>query len=118
MLGDFNMLNTFRLQNGFKLKQIIKFPTRGQNILDLILRNLKSFHGDPIKLPPFGLSDHVSIKVLPLTRSLFPKPTFRINLRDLRPTKRLTLRKYLEEVDVNTLVNDQISCEKRLKYLN
>ena len=113
MLGDFNKLNTFRLQNGFKLKQIIKFPTRGQNTLDLILTNLKSFYGDPIKLPPFGLSDHVSIQVLPLTRSLFPKPTFRINSRDLRPTKRLALSKYLEEVDVNTLVNDQISCEKK-----
>ena len=113
MLGDFNKLNTFGLQNGFKLKQIIKFPTRGQNTLDLILSNLNSFYGDPIKLPSFGLSDHVSIKVLPLTRSLFPKPIYRIKSRDLRPTTRLALRKYLEEVDINTLVNDQISCEKK-----
>ena len=70
MLEDFNKLNTFRLRNGFKLKQIIKFPTRGQNTLDLILTTLKSFYGDPNKLLPFGLSDHVSIKVLPLTRSV------------------------------------------------
>ena len=117
MLEDFNKLNTFRLRNGFKLKQIIKFPTRGQNTLDLILTNLKSFYGDPKKLPPFGLSDHFSIKVLPLTRSLFSKPTFRINSRDLRPTKCLALRKYLEEVSVNTLVNDQISCEKKAEIL-
>ena len=78
---------------------------------------MKSFYGGPNKLPPFGLSDHVSVKVLPLTRSLFPKPTFRINSRDLRPTKCLALRKYLEEVGVNTLVNDQISCEKKAKIL-
>ena len=45
MLGDFNKLNTFRLQNAFKLKQIIKFSTRGQNTLDLILTNSKSFTG-------------------------------------------------------------------------
>ena len=117
MLGDFNKFNTFRLRNGFNLKQIINFPTRGQSTLDLILTNMKSFYGDPIKLPPFGLSDHVSIKVLPLARSLFPKPTFRINSRDLRPTKRLALSKYLEEVDVNALVNVQVSCEKKVEIL-
>ena len=93
MLGDFNKLITFSLRNRFNLKQIINFPTRGQNTSDLILTNMKSFYGDPIKLPPFGFSDHVSIKVLSLARSLFPKPAYRINSRDSRPSTNLMRKK-------------------------
>jgi hypothetical protein len=37
LLGDFNMLDMSRLRNNFQLKQIIKFQTRGQDKLDLIL---------------------------------------------------------------------------------
>ncbi len=35
LLGDFNKLKVSRIKNAFNLKQIIKFPTRGGNILDL-----------------------------------------------------------------------------------
>ena len=34
ILGDFNHLNISRLITNFKLKQIINFPTCGQNMLD------------------------------------------------------------------------------------
>ena len=37
IVGDFNRLNTKRLQNSFDLKQIVKFPTRGDKIMDLVL---------------------------------------------------------------------------------
>ena len=46
----------------------VKFPTRGLNTLDLILTNLNDYYDTPIKLPPFGLSDHVTIEVQPLAR--------------------------------------------------
>jgi hypothetical protein len=35
--GDFNKLNVRLLKNSFKLRQIVNFRTRGNNILDLIL---------------------------------------------------------------------------------
>ena len=42
--GDFNHLNVKRLENHFKLKQIVKFPTRGENILDLVLTNMEKYY--------------------------------------------------------------------------
>ena len=44
IVGDFNRLNTKRLQNSFDLKQIVKFPTRGDKILDLVLTNLREIY--------------------------------------------------------------------------
>ena len=115
LLGDFNKLKVSRIQNAFKLKQVVKFPTRGRNILDLILTDLDKFYDSPRKLPPFGLSDHDSVFVPPLARSQVPNPTYRTKSRDLRPTKRLALTRYLEEVNVNQLVNKQISCDDKAK---
>ena len=48
--GDFNRLNTGRLQNHFKLKQLVKFPTRGDAVLDLVLTNM-SDHFSSIATP-------------------------------------------------------------------
>ena len=84
LLGDFNKLNISRLKNNFKLKQIFKFATRGQNKLDLILTNLKDYYENPTTLPPFGLSDHVTVKVLPLKRSATSTPKTRVKVRDMR----------------------------------
>ncbi len=70
LLGDFNNLNVSRLKRNFRLKQIVNFPTRGRNVLDLILTNLRDYYTSPTKLAPFGLSDHVTIKVSPLHRSI------------------------------------------------
>ena len=50
LLGDFNKLKVSRIQNTFKLKQVVKFPTRGRNILDLILTDLDKFYDSPRKL--------------------------------------------------------------------
>ena len=95
ILGDFNQLKTSRLQNSFKLKQLVKFPTRGQNILDLIMTNIGSYYQKPKKLSPFGLSDHATIEIQPLSRSEFPKVSIKTKSRDLRVTNRLALRRYL-----------------------
>ena len=38
-------------KNSFKLHQIVNFPTRGNNILDLILTNRKKVYDPPITSP-------------------------------------------------------------------
>ena len=58
LAGDFNCLNTAQITIQFHLKQLVKFPTRGERTLDLILTNLNKFYQAPTKDPPFGLSDH------------------------------------------------------------
>ena len=114
ILGDFNKLNLSRIKNSFKLSQIVKFPTRGPSSLDLILTNMKQFYDELSKRPPFGLSDHVSIEVQPLKRSANQTDKFYTISRDLRPTKRLLMRKYLEEVDIQSLINMQPSCKTKV----
>ena len=42
--GDFNCLNINQITNQFRLKQLVKFPTRGERTLDLILTNLAKFY--------------------------------------------------------------------------
>jgi hypothetical protein len=59
--GDFNRLNVTRLLNHFRLKQIVKIPTRNDATLDLILTNMHKFYNPPQGYPGFGLSDHNTI---------------------------------------------------------
>ena len=77
------------LQNSFDLKQIVKFPTRGDKILDLVLTNLREYYKDPIQRPPHGLSDHMSVEVQPKDRSQLPDSRSTIKTRDLKPSNRL-----------------------------
>ena len=104
LLGDFNKLKVSRIKNAFNLKQMIKFPTRGGNILDLVLTDLDRFYDNPRKLPPFGLLDHDTIMVQPRVRLHVPKVRLHTKSRDLRPTKRLAFRQYLEEVKTKSCV--------------
>ncbi|CAB4012721.1 Hypothetical predicted protein [Paramuricea clavata] len=64
LLGDFNKLNVSGFSRHFRLKQLVKFPTRGNNTLDLILTDLKEYYSTPEKLSSFGLSDHLTIERL------------------------------------------------------
>ena len=117
ILGEFNKLNFSRLRNAFKLCQIVKFPTRGPNFLDLIFTNMKVFYDDPIERPPFDLSDHGTVETQPLQGSQIRKPKLCIKSKDLRPTKRLAMRKYLKEVDVKLIINAERSCERKTQML-
>ena len=52
--GDFNKLNIKLLKRNFQLKQLVRSPTRGSNLLDLVLTNLHIYY-DPTSieiLPP------------------------------------------------------------------
>ena len=58
--GDFNRLNISRLMGQFKMKQLVRTPTRGECILDLIIKNMPQVCDKNLVqiFPPFGLSDH------------------------------------------------------------
>jgi hypothetical protein len=57
-----------QITNQFRLKQLVKFPTRGERTLDLILTNSAKFYQNPEKKPPFGLSDHFTVTIFPNLR--------------------------------------------------
>ena len=120
LLGDFNKLPVSKLNYNYNLCQLMKFPTRGRNTLDLVVTNLYDFYDQPERYAPFGLSDHVSIV-------LGPKKTQQIELskackivtkkRDLRPSVRLAFQKYLDLLDIPSLFDQESSCVQKTSLL-
>ena len=92
---------------------MVKFPTRGSSFLDLVLTNMKMFYDEPTKRPPFGLSDHLSVEIQPLKRPSSQRAKFYTISRDSRPTKRLIMRKYLEEVRIEGLIESKTHVMQR-----
>lgn len=117
IVGDFNRLNMTRLKNSYDLKQIVKFPTRGKRTLDLILTNLNHFYKDPVQRPPHGLSDHMSVELQPKERCLLPSQRLTVVSRDLKPSNRLAMRMYLQEVDVPALISTVNTCAEKTSLL-
>jgi hypothetical protein len=110
-------LNLSRIKNACGLKQIVPFPSRGESKLDLVYRNLSVFFEVPNKLPPFWMADHDTVKFQPLAIQAYPRCKLVLKSSDLRMTKRLAMRKYLDEVDLNQLVATMDSCEEKTKTL-
>ena len=109
--GDFNRLDATRLKRHFHLKQIVKTPTRKDVILDLVLANL---HDKPQTFPPFGLSDHNTISASSLARKPGTAPDKFILKRDLRPSRKAEMGRYLCSLDWPSLFSSFVSCDDLL----
>ena len=68
ILGDFDRLNISQVKSNYGLRQLVNFPTRGRNTLDLVLTNLYEYYDQPT---PFSLSDHMSVELKPKNRIQF-----------------------------------------------
>ena len=112
LLGDLKKLNTARLRTGYDLKQLVKFHTRGNNVLDILLTNLSTFFHQPTRRAPYGLSDHMCIEIDRI--ALHENNTV---MRDLRPTCGLAMRQYLKQVDMPILLDRVKSCGQKTLLL-
>ena len=115
LCGDFNRLNTRRLTTQFKLKQLVDKPTRGDQILDLVLTNLPQLYDSNAvqTFPPFGMSDHNVVLVRPKARPKGNGCSMRTTARrDTRPSRKLELGRYLSSIDWSPVNGDD--CEARL----
>ena len=113
LAGDFNQLDFKSTAKLFNLKPAINFPTRGTNTLDQIFTNLKNFYNPAESGPPFGLSDHVTITMIPAKRvNLRPQKTT-IKVRDKRPSNVASLGRFLLNIPwENTLSSLRSSDDK------
>ena len=59
--GDFNTLDFSDVLAHHKLKQIVRDPTRGNSILDLILTDICNRYDKPVTSANLGTSDHGSV---------------------------------------------------------
>lgn len=48
LLGDFNTLDVTNILTNYTLKQLVREPTRGNSILDLVISNLASYYTKPV----------------------------------------------------------------------
>ena len=89
--GDFNRLNFNCLLNQFRLKQLVRKPTRGSKILDLILTNMSQAYDKQFVdiYPLFGLSDHNAILLYPKLRSPLISSRRTVKRRESRPSKKI-----------------------------
>lgn len=75
--GDFNKLCHRNLCRRFKLKSLVRAPTRGNNILDQILTNMDSLFEHTLHIPPLGKSDHQCLLIKPRCQQSKLKPISR-----------------------------------------
>ena len=84
----------------FKMKQLARFPTRGDRILDLGLTNLpQTYDKNGLEIiPPFGLSDHNVVLLNPKVRSRQEGSSRKvITKQDTRISRKLELGRYFKE---------------------
>ena len=110
--GYFNKLDAKSTMRLFQLKHLIKFPTRGANTF---FTNLSDFYANVKRLPPFGLSDHLTIVMPPKVREKCGKLKSKvIKIRDKRPSKKSSVGRYLSNIPWANLLSDDKSCEEKL----
>ena len=115
LTGDFNRLNISRLLHQFKLKQLVSTPTRGHQILDLIITNMPNLYDKKHmqSFSPFGLSDHLVLLLQPKLRTVRTTSRRVVTRRDTRSSRKQELGRYLSSIDWSfvELVN---GCENKL----
>jgi len=76
--GDFNLLQTTQFNKYLNLSQMVKDPTRKNNILDKIFTNCSALNASPMILPPVGRSDHSCVLVRPALYNACNKTVSRV----------------------------------------
>ena len=116
--GDFNNLPISTLMRQFRLKQLVKFPTRCSNTLDLILTKFPQYYGIPTKLPPFGLSDHFTVVVEPKFRQEKSKSTSHIMVRRKNSSSIRNLGIVLSSINWDIVFQDHSSSNQMSESFN
>lgn len=116
--GDFNHLNINRILYQFKMKQLVKINTRGNNILDLIITNIPQYYEkDNLQsFPPFGLSDHNVLLLTPKDRPTSANRRKTILKRNLSVARKNELGRYLSSINWD-IIDSGKTCEEKLSFL-
>ena len=99
LMGDFNHFECKPLCRHASLKHIIKTPTRGSAILDLMMTNLKAWYNEPEVLPALGLSDHHSILTTPSQQPHRPNKLKKTVVRQRKPSAVAAFGRFLTDIN-------------------
>ena len=113
LAGDFNRCPVSTILRHFTLKQIVKQPTRGNAILDLILTNMSNFCNTPLVLPPIGLSDHNSV-LCSYKNATIKNAHMKVQIRQGNNAAKTAFGKWLNDFNWTGLYYTS-SCEQKLE---
>ena len=113
LAGDFNRCPVSTILRHFTLKQIVKQPTRGNAILDLILTNMSNFCNTPLVLPPIGLSDHNSV-LCSYKNAATKNARTKVKIRQGNNAAKTAFGKWLTDFNWTGLYHT-FSCEQKLE---
>ena len=103
--GDFNDLDTENITNILPLEQIVNFPTRGDNCLDLIFTDISEYSKSGCRpLPPILTNDHIAIHVPSTNRIPSPRYTT-IKKRNITPATKIAVTEELSTLSWTDLRN-------------
>ena len=66
---------------------------------------MPTFYEKPVKSSPFGLSDHCTITISPISKTKGNNKPVKIVSRDSRPSKKDQLGRYLSSIDWSILAS-------------
>ena len=116
---DFNRLEVRSITKHFRLKQIMKKPTRrNAAILDLALTNLHIYYDEPRSFLPFGVSDHNIVTAEPKVKDNSRCSTKILLKRDRLVSRRTVFGRYLSVVDWYIPFSSIENCEDTLNVFH
>ena len=116
--GDFNRFDTRPIERHFRLKQIVKIPTRKDAMLDRVLTNLHRVSVPSQGVPPFGLSDHNTITAEAKVRDNSRHQSRFVFKRDKRESREAELGRYLCAIDWTMLFSSANCRQEMLDIFN
>ena len=118
LTGDFKQFKHRQLCCSFSLKQIVKRPTRGSNVLDKIFTNFSKFYNVPDVVPPVGFTDHNSATLLLLTPLNHCKNLGTVRfIRDAHPANRRLIAEVLSHINWSPMYHMN-SCNDQFQYFS
>ena len=91
---------------------VIKFT------VDQIFINIKDFYNPPTANPPFGLSDHVTVTVVPKVREKIEQARKTMKVHPKRQSDIASLGRFLLNIPWSDLLIRAGSCEEKLIFFN
>ena len=117
LCGDFNDLNTSEITNLHPLEQIVNFPTRENNTLDLILTDIEEYKSAGcVKEAPILTNDHCAIAIP--SANCIPNPKYHtIKKKIITQSVKIALTQELSSIMWNEMYKLE-SADAKVRYLH
>ena len=115
--GDFNHMKDSYFKNTCQLKQIVKKPTHGSSVIDLLYSSSNVFYAVPTHLPGIGLSKHQTLIFTPNCTSYKKPKQICTQKRKQTITNRNNLKEAISNISWTTLFKAE-TCQDKFEIFS